>query len=117
MKTVKIVKQFILQHNDKARTRELIRPGEHQFEDDVADHWWVRAHSDNPPKAEPKRGTPEYAFAQARAAAEEQQLHTAVERAAEDAKVEARDKARRRRPVAEAPAAVEEPAEAAQPEA
>lgn len=59
MKTVKIVRGFTFNHPD--RRLEYIPAGEHEMDDAMADHWFVRAHSDNPPEQEPQMGTPEYA--------------------------------------------------------
>lgn len=98
MPFVNIVKAFRLtQDNGVSR---WFNAGRHEVEQFVADHWFVRAHSDNPPPAQAPPGSPEAVlreFEAARAAAEAQ-TKAAVEAeaaAAETAKANAKALAKR----------------------
>jgi len=46
MPIVTIVKGFTFQHHDGFK--ELIPPGTYDLDDEMANHFYVRAHSDNP---------------------------------------------------------------------
>ena len=56
-----VVKQFTLNHDDG--TTEVFKPGEHDREPHIANHWFVQAHTDKPPKEAVALGTPQYAAA------------------------------------------------------
>lgn len=55
MKTIRIVKQFVLTHNNM--TRQQFAPGVYELEDDIADHPYVLQHSDKPPSRIPQPGS------------------------------------------------------------
>jgi hypothetical protein len=61
MVKVKIVKKFTLTHDNG--TTEQIEPGEYEWPARVAEHWYVKAHSDAPPKTALAPGTVEHARA------------------------------------------------------
>jgi hypothetical protein len=82
MKSVHIVMPFTLTLNDGSQRK--FTPGVVELEDDIAEHWYVRAHSQNPPRIPPAAGTPEYAQEQARSAARRRLLDAAAEEAARE---------------------------------
>jgi hypothetical protein len=63
----------------------FIGKGSQALPEGIANHWFVRAHSDNPLPKVLKPGTPEYAADQARQVARSQLLDAAVEEAAQNA--------------------------------
>lgn len=93
MVAVTIVKSFTLTHDETTDpslslkgTDQFIPVGVHDFPDEVANHWYVQAHSDNPPLARPKPGTPQYAEQQAKAARRRALVEAAIEMEGEQAK-------------------------------
>lgn len=81
MKNVQIVKAFTLTHDDGSLER--FNPGVYELEDNIAEHWYVVAHSNNPGPFRPAAGTPEYAKEEARKAARRKVLDAAIEEVAE----------------------------------
>lgn len=65
-------------------SQQKLQAGRHELDEDVADHWFVRAHSDNPPAPQLKAGTPEYAMAAAKERQRRKIVDAAVEEAAEE---------------------------------
>jgi hypothetical protein len=77
MPIITIIKAFTLTFNDGKQQR--FEPGAYDLEPDVADHWYVKAHSNKPPKVTPPVGTPEYAHAAARKVARRRVIEAAAE--------------------------------------
>jgi len=67
MPDIEVGKKFLLTHNDG--TLQVFDVGKHSVPQEVADHWFVRAHLRDAPPPVPKIGSVEYAL-MARAAAE-----------------------------------------------
>lgn len=94
MPQVQIVKGFILTHDRTTvgednpnmwGKEEYIPPGVYDFSESVANNWFVQAHSNEPPAALPKPGTPEWG-AKAQAAERRRMLvAAAIEQEAADA--------------------------------
>lgn len=82
MKRVTIIQAFTLTLDNGSTQR--INAGTHEMEDDIADHWYVIAHSDNPGYSPPKVGTPEYAREAAKKIARAKLIEAAVEQAAQE---------------------------------
>lgn len=78
-KKINIVESFTLTHDDGQQQK--FNAGQHEVEDHIADHWFVRAHSDEPAPLDPPVGTQEYA----KIAARKLQRRRALDAAAEDA--------------------------------
>lgn len=109
MPLVTIIKEFTLTHQDG--TPEIIPPGTYDFEPELADHWYVMAHSDQAKPVRPRPGMPSYQSLYERyegdqAIARQQERQVAAE-ASTAATAEFRDnnqQARRRRPNERVPA-------------
>lgn len=61
---------------------EFVPVGVHDLSPEMADHWFVQAHSDKPPFTLPKPGTPEYGAYQARALRRRQMVEASIEQEA-----------------------------------
>lgn len=72
---------------------EYIPVGVHDFPDAMANHWFLRAHSDQPPANVPKPGTPEYGHSQAAAARRRALVEAAIEQEAAEASARIRQEA------------------------
>lgn len=103
MPLVTIVKEFTLTHQDG--TPEIIPPGTYDFEPELADHWYVMAHSDQAKPVRPRPGMPSYQSLYERYQGDQdiarQQERQIAHEAATSATTEFRDsnqQARRRRP-------------------
>jgi hypothetical protein len=83
MAEVNIVKSFMLSLEDGSQ--RLIHAGKNFFENEVAEHWYVKAHSDNPPDPVVTAGTPEFAQQQAAYNARQRILNAATEQSRMDA--------------------------------
>lgn len=82
MKIVNIKLPFTLTLNNG--TQMVFKPGEYEVEDEVADHFYLKAHSTNPPFVEPKAGTPEAAQLAAKRIQRRRILEQAAEIQAEE---------------------------------
>jgi hypothetical protein len=100
MPTVNIVKQFTFTHKDGSE--EVIQPGQYDLPDDMAEHFYVRAHSDDPLPPPVRPGTPAYSSQSARFNASNVELSRQEEmvamRAAEIARQEFRKEMANQRP-------------------
>lgn len=90
MVAVTIVKAFTLTHDQTTDiTRkgqdEYIPVGVHDFPEEMANHWYVAAHSDHPPVSNPRPGTPEYGAQQAAAMRRRKLIEMAIEQEAIEA--------------------------------
>lgn len=63
MPIVTIVKAFTFQHDNGYH--EVIPPGTYDLEEDMANHFYVRAHSDNPPTRPVRVGMSQFEAANA----------------------------------------------------
>lgn len=82
MKQVNIITPFTL--TLEGGRQQKFTTGLYELEDELADHWYVRAHSDKAPPPRPPVGTPEYAQQEARKRARRRILDAAIEDAAQD---------------------------------
>jgi hypothetical protein len=60
-----------------------LEPGDHDLPAEIADHWFILAHTDNPPKSDPPVGTPEYAVMLAKKKAQQKIFEAAIAQQAE----------------------------------
>jgi hypothetical protein len=82
MKSVRIITQFVLTHNDGRK--ELFAPAVYELEDTIADHPYVRMHSDNPQNTPPPAGTVAAANFAAAQSARKRVLKAAIEEASQE---------------------------------
>lgn len=92
MPIVKIVKPCLLTKNDGTQLK--LTPGEHDLPPEIADHWFVLAHSDKAPQVDPPPGTPAYAQEMQRRAARDRLLAMSLEQEAEVAAQKVRGRKR-----------------------
>lgn len=93
MVEVVIVKKFALTHDRSTfpddpslwGTIEHIAPGVHDFHPEMAEHWFVVAHSDHPVMSPPMAGTPEFAAQEAARIARRKMVETVLEQQAHEA--------------------------------
>lgn len=101
MVAVTIVKGFTLTHDATTMPDdphmhakdEYIPVGVHDFPEEIASHWYVQAHSDNPPRVLPRPGTPEYGQHLAAAARRRMLVEASLEQEAQAAAAEVRQNA------------------------
>jgi hypothetical protein len=117
MPQVTIVKPFTFLHNDGRL--EPIGPGTYDMEPELADHWYVQAHSDQAKPAMPKPGMPSYAELYARYQADQDTARMQEEQVGAEASGNARQefrnqnrRARLRMPGERVPQGEEAPPEA-----
>lgn len=84
MKQVTIVKPFTFTH-DSGKMQEF-KIGVHELDDDVAEHFYVKAHSNTPPFVEPQVGTPEAAKLAAQRVQRRRIIEAAMAEEADDAR-------------------------------
>lgn len=84
MREVKIVNPFVLTHNDGHQTH--FAAGVHQMEDDVADHPFVLAHSDEAPEVGLMPGSQAYEETMNARARRRQDKEAAIHQEVEQAK-------------------------------
>ncbi len=92
---VNIVKSFILTLQDG--TQRKIAAGQNLLTKEIAAHWFVRHHSDDPPSVDLVPGMPEFLAQKQREAATEKVIEAAIEQADDDLKETIRGALRRRR--------------------
>lgn len=89
-----VVNAFTFQHQDGNLQHFTV--GRHKVPPHVADHWFAKAHTDDPPPPELKAGTVEYADAQRRAKQRQSLAEAALEQEVErhrlDKRAELREK-------------------------
>lgn len=93
MPEVNIVKPFDFTHQDGSV--EKFVPGSYDVDEGLANHWYIQAHTDKPPRARPRPGTPTFVRQQEAFEADQREA-TSLEdqiafRAAEMARAEFRD--------------------------
>ena len=69
-----------------------LKAGIHMLMQEDADHWWIRAHSDNPPPKILVPGTPEYVDNQRLQTSQRVLREAALDREAQEAALDARNK-------------------------
>lgn len=92
--TINVVKPFTLTKQDGSVHHFGV--GEQEVDEDVADHWYVQHHTDDPPEYNPPPGTPEYAAREAGRARRDALLQAAREQEADNARDDTRARQRQR---------------------
>ena len=93
-KKINILKSHILTLQDASRLN--IGAGVQYLPEEVADHWWVRSHSDDPPVIEMKAGSAQELEAKMAQAARLNITDIVIEQAAQEAANRVRDQLRNR---------------------